>query len=89
VFGFLFPLGALTFDCMRQGLPLTWASVVTVHHTNPVHWIVDTAPFFLGMCALVVATRFKRLHLSRQQVEEALRQSDARFHRMASNLPGV
>jgi PAS domain S-box-containing protein len=67
---------------------LTWASVVTVHHTSPVHWVIDTAPFFLGMGALVVVTRFKKLHLSRQQVEEALRQSEARFHRMASNLPG-
>lgn len=27
LFGLLFPLGALTFDCLRQGLPLTWASV--------------------------------------------------------------
>src|SRR5215471_598589 len=88
LFGFLYPLGALTFDCLREGLPLTWASIVALHHTSPVHWIIDTAPFFLGLCALVVATRIKKLHVSRQQVEKALRQSEARFHRMASNLPG-
>jgi hypothetical protein len=63
LFGLFFPLGAITFDCLRQGFPLTWASVLTVHHTSPVHWVIDTAPFFLGMGALVVATRFKKLHI--------------------------
>ena len=64
LFGFLFPLSALALDYLHQGLPLTWASVMKVHHTNPLHWILDTTPFFFGLCAFVVAARVKQLHTS-------------------------
>ena len=86
--GIIFPLGTLAFDCLRQGLPWSWGSIVTVHHTNPLHWIIDTAPFFLGLWAFVVTTALSNLRTERQQTEAALQQSEARFLRMASNLPG-
>jgi PAS domain S-box-containing protein len=88
LFGLAFPLGTLTWSLLRQDLTWTWTNLVIVHHTNPLHWIIDTAPFFFGLCAFVVTTALSNLHTERQQAEEALRQSEARFHRMAGNFPG-
>ncbi|MEK9162649.1 MAG: PAS domain S-box protein, partial [Chloroflexota bacterium] len=49
LFGLCFPIGATVFDALTRGLPLTFAGLVYAHTTQPLHWVIDTAPFFLGL----------------------------------------
>ena len=88
LFGSVFPLSALVLECQRLGLPWTWASVVTAHQLSPLYWLIDTVPFVLALCAPVVAATVKTLHAERQRAEDALREIEVRFQRMAANFPG-
>ncbi|WKN43900.1 PAS domain-containing protein [Tunicatimonas pelagia] len=53
-FGLLFPVGAIIADILLHSLPLTVASVVHVHQINPIHFVVDSAPFVLSATAYVI-----------------------------------
>ncbi len=52
LFGAGFPVFATLLDLMLQGLPLTFASALTIQ-SNPLHWVIDTAPLFLGGFAAI------------------------------------
>jgi two-component system NtrC family sensor kinase len=49
-FGFCFPVIAITFDVVIfLGNDLNWHTIQNIHRENPIHYIIDTAPFFLGI----------------------------------------
>ena len=49
-FGTCFPVAAILFDVLIQfHMPLAWSSAVTVHTEDPVLYMIDSAPFFLGV----------------------------------------
>ncbi|WP_291725033.1 PP2C family protein-serine/threonine phosphatase [Bernardetia sp.] len=49
-FGFCFPIFALLFDgIFLKELPISWNGLVSVHSLNPLHFIIDSAPIFLGI----------------------------------------
>mgnify|MGYP003639109462 CR=1 FL=1 len=50
-FGFAFPVIATLFDISLKGLPISFDSVTKVQVENHLLWIIDTAPFFLGLMA--------------------------------------
>ncbi|MEQ9309497.1 MAG: response regulator [Balneolaceae bacterium] len=50
-FGLAFPIVATLFEINLNGLAFTIDSVVRVQVENPLLWIIDTAPFFLGIIA--------------------------------------
>lgn len=50
-FGLSFPVIATFFDMSLSSLPFSLESIVKVQLNNPLHWIIDTAPFFLGSAA--------------------------------------
>ena len=51
LFGFCFPLIATSVDILVQGLDFGITTAVRVQKTNFLHWIIDTAPLFLGLLA--------------------------------------
>ncbi|MCK8060526.1 MULTISPECIES: methyl-accepting chemotaxis protein [unclassified Fusibacter] len=51
LFGCAFPLGAITFELIRLSLPLTLDSITSIHHDNPLLFMVESAPIFLGLFA--------------------------------------
>lgn len=51
LFGALFPSVATVFDLVVQGAPVTFANAKQVQFSQPLHWIIDTAPLFLGVLA--------------------------------------
>jgi GAF domain-containing protein len=56
-FGLLFPLLA-TFVQMRvDALPLTLSNAIHIQQITPLLWIIDTAPFFLGIFAALAGRR--------------------------------
>jgi signal transduction histidine kinase len=49
-FGFSFPLLSWIIDAIVfRGIPLTFQSLVYIHQINPLHYVIDTAPLFLGI----------------------------------------
>ena len=56
-FGLLFPIFGTLLDILLKGIPLSLESVLIVQGQNPIHWIVDTAPLFLGIAFRIVGIR--------------------------------
>ncbi|WP_372755568.1 sensor histidine kinase [Labilibaculum sp.] len=53
-FGLLFPFMAFTFDLQMKDLPFTLMSIKQIHFVNPIHYIIDTAPFIISIVAFLV-----------------------------------
>ena len=51
LFGFLFPLGATIFESIHTLGSLTWDHALQVQRENVLLWIIDSAPFWLGVFA--------------------------------------
>lgn len=51
LFGFLFPLGATVFESVHTLGGLTWVHALQVQRENVLLWIIDSAPFWLGLFA--------------------------------------
>jgi len=50
-FGATFPLIATSIDLWSNDLPFDLAHVAQLHLSQPLHWVIDTAPIFLGVFA--------------------------------------
>jgi GAF domain-containing protein len=61
LFGFLFPLMAMGILLLIRALPFNLFSIMEMQHTEPLLWIIDTAPFFLGLFASFAGRREDRL----------------------------
>jgi len=57
LFGAAFPVGATLIDVWLQSLPITWANLILVQQQQPLHWVIDTAPIFLGFFAAIAGSR--------------------------------
>ncbi len=55
--GGLFPISATTYEIVSKGLTFSLATIGVLHRTEPLLWMVDTAPLFLGVYALVLGLR--------------------------------
>ncbi len=68
-FGLTFPVFATAISIMLAQLPPSLASVIAVQRSQPLLWIIDTAPVFLGLFASFVGRREDAL----QKTNAALR----------------
>lgn len=67
-FGSLFPLTANLFEFIRLGYLINYKNLKKIHKNNPVLFMIDTAPFFLGAFAYVAGLKQKKaLELSKSQ----------------------
>ena len=64
IFGFLFPALATMINVSVAQLPLKLSSVVDVQRSDPLMWIIDTAPLFLGLFAALAGRRQNMLENS-------------------------
>lgn len=60
IFGFLFPIIATVIEAVQLG-GVTVANMVEVQRTDPLLWIIDSAPFFLGLFARFAGWRQDQL----------------------------
>lgn len=63
LFGVCFPVVAVSIDIIRLGLAFTWANIIWVQLEFPIHLIIDTAPFFLGLFALIGGIRQDKIEI--------------------------
>jgi len=61
LFGLFFPLAASLVLFHQQQLPLTMHNLTLIHQQNPLLWIIDTVPLFLGIFAYLIGLRQSRL----------------------------
>lgn len=73
-FGLLFPIFGTLLDIWLKGLQLNLQAVLTVQGQNPIHWIVDTAPLFLGIAFRIVGLREASLHFSNNELHDTLQE---------------
>ncbi len=83
IFGGLFPVVATTLDVLViERLPLTLANILQAQLTEPLLWIIDTAPVFLGLFAYA-GGYFQHRAL---QLADALRQQVATAENLGQQL---
>jgi len=70
-FGFCFPIIAITYDVVfYHAMNLNLDTIRFIHELNPIHYIIDTAPIFLGIAygvAGLFLERSRRLNRSLYQ----------------------
>ncbi|MEW7290569.1 ATP-binding protein [Aquimarina sp. 2304DJ70-9] len=71
LFGLLFPILAICIDITKLGLEFTWQSVFFVHKKYPIHYIIDTAPLFLGLFAMFGGKNLDTLKEKNKQLLKA------------------
>lgn len=55
--GLAFPVMATLFDAFIRDMVFGIQSMIEVQKTQPLHWIIDTAPVFLGIFAGIVGIK--------------------------------
>ncbi|HJW82990.1 MAG TPA: GAF domain-containing protein, partial [Anaerolineae bacterium] len=73
-FGFLFPIVATGLRIVMNHLPLTLDSIFEVQRLDPLLWIIDTAPFFLGVFAAAAGHRQDALQQANNQLRALSRE---------------
>ncbi|MDY8138161.1 response regulator [Aquimarina sp. 2201CG5-10] len=71
LFGFAFPILATSIDIVKLGLEFNWSSIVFVQKNYPIHYIIDTAPFFLGLFAMFGGRNLDKLRDKNEQILKA------------------
>lgn len=61
LFGLLFPILATVIRILVSGAPFGWAGIVEAQTNDPLLWIIDTAPLFLGFFASFAGRRQDRV----------------------------
>jgi len=57
IFGALFPIGATVIESIYSYGSLTFLNIVSAQSENPLLWIIDSAPFWLGLFARLGGAR--------------------------------
>lgn len=70
LFGLGFPVISTLLDIAVQGMPFSIASIAEVQQTQPLHWVIDTAPLFLGLLSYFVGARQHTVQELNQNLEK-------------------
>jgi anti-anti-sigma regulatory factor len=76
LFGFMFPVFSTLADLCIQQLPLTLDSLIRVQRSTPLHWVIDTAPFFLGLFASFAGRRQDELTRLSERLKQGIQERD-------------
>jgi PAS domain-containing protein len=71
-FGLCFPVFSTFFDLMAQGIGINWVNILQVQTNQPLHWVIDSAPLFLGLFAYWIGVRQGKLKISKDFYERIL-----------------
>ena len=85
VVGLLFPIAAFLIEIAWQQLPLSLSSILVVQTTQPLIWIIESAPIVMGILA-ALAGRRQDLVL---QAHEALTIDEAELRKMHTDLEEI
>ncbi len=66
--GLLFPLLAWLYEVLLNGIPFTASGIWRMHLANPLHFIIDLAPFVLGIVSNYISRKSKNRRKLLQQI---------------------
>ncbi|MCK5427876.1 MAG: GAF domain-containing protein [Anaerolineales bacterium] len=75
-FGLVFPLVSSLLWIYQQNLSLSLTSLIQVQINNPLQWIINTAPLFLGVFAYFAGVRQDRVVKLNEELELSLASQD-------------
>ena len=70
LFGCCFPVFSTLIDAYVQGVGYSLESLLDVQRRQPLHWVIDTAPFFLGLFASLAGRRQDAIALFNVSLEK-------------------
>ena len=82
LFGFCFPILSTLAEMLLKGFPLTPAGIWQAQSTEPLLWIIDSAPLILGMFGYLAGAR-------RDQIGQFAAELDVRVAERVSDLARV
>lgn len=68
IFGCFFPIFGTLFDLIRLNQDITLHNIIQIQIINPIHFIIDTAPIFLGLFALIGGIKQDTLLFHNQEI---------------------
>ena len=77
MFGITFPIIALIITVFASGQNFTLASLIDIQQSNPLLWIIDSAPLWLGLVARFAGRRQDRLNEIIGNMEQIISQRTA------------
>jgi hypothetical protein len=83
-FGTAFPLVATLLDAGMRQIPFTIAGILETQAGQPLHWVIDSAPFVLGLFAALIGRRQEMVvALQNSATAQAVSEETDRFFRVA------
>jgi GAF domain-containing protein len=82
LFGFIFPILSTLGDLIMHQLPLTLEGLFQIQQSTPLHWVIDTAPLFLGLAASLAGRRQDRLTLVNEDLKQQIRERSRALHQL-------
>jgi len=74
LFGMVFPIVSSIIDSIHSYGSLTFVNLLQAQSNNPLLWIIDSAPFWLGLFARFGGARQDLVQLQTQQLQETIRE---------------
>jgi len=72
--GFLFPIVGTLFECSFRNMGYSFYQFIECQKASPALWLVDTAPFFLGLIASFAGRQLDLVNEKNKQIEDRYRQ---------------
>jgi len=85
-FGLIFPILATAIDLYLSSTPFSLSTIIEAYRNEPLHWIIFTAPFFLGFFAALIGRREDRLQQVNRKLESIIGKLEVRVSEQARDL---
>tara|TARA_B100000809_G_scaffold246669_1_gene274875 strand:+ start:4119 stop:5507 length:1389 start_codon:yes stop_codon:yes gene_type:complete len=85
-FGCCFPILGSACDLFRLNQSLTLVNLIHIQLANPIHFIIDTAPFFLGWFAFIAGKKQDQLLKKNLEIVNVLRVKEEFFANMSHEI---
>ncbi len=72
LFGLCFPLGAYTMELVLNSHTFSLTSIIQIHHDNPLLYMIDSAPIFLGAFAAIGGISRQKTEVTTRQLTDTL-----------------
>lgn len=86
LFGLMFPIIATLFDAMIRDLGLDFSGLLEAQRTQPLHWIIDSAPIFLGVFACLAGIKQQLVIEANEGLERKVQQRTEMLHEQNEEL---
>jgi len=72
-FGLIFPILSTTAHLIHMGQSLTISNAISMQLSEPLFWIIDTAPILLGYFAMFGGIQLDRINIYNHELEDTVK----------------